>query len=81
MTNSCWIVHKLGLPLSDATKAHFYRQSGSPNRCKTYSEEEFNMMISKKVKVALKVNEKNPKKDNDVESINMEEFNYDPTSD
>jgi len=84
-TNGCWIVRKqLGLPLSDAAKAHFQKQGGSPKKKrKTYSEEEINTMISEKVEEAIKAQKTDPivEDEDDTESVNMEEFNYDPASD
>ncbi len=40
-------------------------------------------MISEKVEAAIKANKTDPNKidEGDAESVNMEEFNYDPTSD
>ncbi len=33
MTNRCWLVcNQLGLPLSDAAKAYFQKQGGSPKK-------------------------------------------------
>ncbi len=75
---------QLGLPLSDAVKMYFQKQGGSPKKkCKTYNEEEINTMISEKVEAAMKTNKMNCNKidEGDAESMNMEEFNYDPASD
>ncbi len=57
---------------------HFQKQGGSPKKkLKTYSKEEINKMISEKVEAAMKARKTDK---GDAESMNMEEFNYDPTS-
>ena len=63
---------------------HFQKQGGSPKKkCKTYSKEEINTMFSEKVEATMKASKTNPKEtdEGDAESVNMEEFNYDPASD
>ncbi len=60
------------------------KQCGSlTKKRKTYSEEEINTMISQQVQAALKARESDPKQtdESDAESVNMEKFNHDPTSD
>ncbi len=84
MTNRCWIVCKqINLSLSYAAEVHFLKQGENPKkRCKTYSKEEINTVISEKVEAALKASKNDPKKtdEGDTESVNMEKFNYDPAS-
>ncbi len=60
-TNGYWIVHKqVGLPLSEAAKAHFQKQNGSlKKKYKTNSGEEINTLISKKVEATWKASENN----------------------
>ncbi len=74
---------KLSLPLSDAAKAHFQKQGGSPKKKpKTSSKEEINTMILEKVEVAMKARKTDPKETDkdEAENVKIQEFNYDPAT-
>ncbi len=61
-------------------KSTFRNKVAVQKKGKTYSEEEINTMILQKVEGAMKARNVDPKhtdKD-DAETMNMEEFNYDP---
>ena len=82
-TDNCWeLREQLGLPLSASQKAILKKKRAGKKK-KSYSDEEINTIVNKKVQQALKIRDTKTEAADTISesSVNMEEFNFDPEKD
>ncbi len=83
VTDKCFALREqLGLPLSAAQKAILKKKKANKKK-KSYSDEEINTIVNKKVQQALKIRDTKAEAADTISepSVNMEEFNFDPEKD